>query len=145
MKKMMGFAILLLGFVDLAAPIQAAQQGASQEIKQRVTKRAREVATHARIQYGGQPRFVAIQETSISYATNTPEEVVNFENNFYSFVEDVWLMSPSAQGPWRAAPYVPEVVTAIVCTQLSTYPLNPYQLCALPWTSGLSYTVWKPS
>jgi hypothetical protein len=42
---------------------------------------------------------VAIQPTSISYATDTPEEVVNFENSFYSLVENVWPMSPSAQGP----------------------------------------------
>jgi hypothetical protein len=88
---------------------------------------------------------VAIQPTSISYATDTPEEVVNFENNFYSLVENVWPMSPSAQGPSRVAPYVPEVVATIICSQLNAYPLNPYQLCALPWTSGLNYTVWKPS
>jgi hypothetical protein len=40
---------------------------------------------------------------------------------------------------------VPEVVAAIIFSQLNAYPLNPYQLCALPWTSGLSYTVSKPS
>jgi hypothetical protein len=37
------------------------------------------------------------------------------------------------------------VVSAIVCSQLNAYPFDPYQLCALPWVSGLSYTVWKPS
>ena len=145
MNKMMAIARLLLSVACLAVPIHAAPQDGSQEIKQSVTKRAREVAAHAGVRYMGEPRFVAILETSISYATNTPEEVINFGNNFYLFMQGAWLTSPSARGPWRVAPYVPEVVAAIVCSQLNVYPLNPYQLCALPWESGLSYTVWKPS
>jgi hypothetical protein len=145
MKKMMMIASLLLGVAGLAAPIHAAQQEGSQQIKQSVTKKARAVAAHAGVRYMGQPRFVEIQETSISYATNTPQEVINFGSIFYLIMQEVWLMSPKAQGPWRAAPYVPKVVSAIVCSQLNAYPLAPYQLCALPWASGLSYTVWKPS
>jgi hypothetical protein len=145
MKMKIAIASLLLGVAGLAVPVHAAQQEGSQQIKQSVTKKAKAVAAHAGVRYMGQPRFAAILETSISYATNTPQEVINFRNNFYLFMEEVWLMSPNAQGPWRPAPYVPEVVSAIVCSQLNAYPLDPYQLCALPWWSGLSYTVWKPS
>jgi hypothetical protein len=144
-KKMTAIASLLLGVASVAVPVHAAQQQDSQQIKQSVTKKARAVAARAGVRYMGQPRFVAIQETSISYATNTPQEVISFGNNFYLIVREVWLVSPNAQGPWRATPYVPEVVTAIVCSQLNAYPLDPYQLCALPWWSGLSYSVWKPS
>jgi hypothetical protein len=144
-KKMMTIASLLLGVAGLAMPIHAAPQEGSQQVKQSVTKKARAVAAHAGVRYIGQPRFVAIQETTISYATNTPQEVINFGNNFYLIVQEVWLMSPNAQGPWRAAPYVPKVVSAIVCSQLNSDPFEPYQLCALPWASGLTYTVWKPS
>jgi hypothetical protein len=144
-KKMMVIASLLLGIVGPTVPLHAAPQASGQEIKQSVTKKARAVAAHAGVRYMGQPRFEAIQETSISYATNTPQEVINFGNNFYLIMQEVWLMSPNAQGPWRAAPYVPKVVSAIVCSQLSDYPFEPYQLCALPWASGLSYSVWKPS
>jgi hypothetical protein len=38
MKKLMGFAIMLLGDAGLAASIRAAQRDASQEIKQSVMK-----------------------------------------------------------------------------------------------------------
>jgi hypothetical protein len=145
MKKMMAIASLLFAVAGPTVLIHAAQQESSQQINQSVTKKARAVAAHAAVLYMGQPRFVAILETSISYATNTPQEVLNFGNNFYLFMQDVWLMSSSALGPWRVAPYVPEVVATIVCSQLNAYPLDPYQLCALPWASGLSYTVWKPS
>ncbi len=113
--------------------------------KQCVTKKNKAAAAHAGVSYKGQPRFVSIEETSISYATNTPQEVINIGSNFYLFFHDVWLVAASAQGPWRLPPYVPEVVAAIVCSNLHPYPYEPYQFCALPWSSGLSYIVWKPS
>jgi hypothetical protein len=145
MNKGVAIASLLLGVAGFAAPVRAAQQESSQGIKQSVTKKARAIAAHAGVKYMGPPRFVPIEETSISYATNTPQEVINFGNSFYLSAEQIWLMSPNAQGPWRAAPYVPKVVSAIICSQLNAYPLNPYQLCALPWSSGLSYAAWRPS
>jgi hypothetical protein len=145
MMKVMVIASLLLGVVSPTVPIHAAQQESGQGIKQKVTKKANVVAAHAGVLYQGPPRFVPIVETSISYAINTPQEVINIGNNFYIYVQDVWLESANAQGPWKAAHYVPEVVTAIVCSQLNAYPLEPYQLCALPWASELSYYVWKPS
>jgi hypothetical protein len=145
MMKVILIARLLLGVVSLTVPIRAAQQESGPEIKQRVTKKANLVAAHAGVHYQGPPQFAPIEKTSISYATNTPQEVINIGNNFYLNMQDVWLVSANAQGPWKAAQYVPEVVTAIVCSQLNAYPLDPYQLCAIPWASGLSYTVWKPS
>lgn len=138
-------ASLLFLLAGLVIPSHAAQEDCCQQVRQSVTKKTRAVAAHAGVQYMGLPQFAAIQETSISYATNTPEEVLNFGNNFYLIMQQVWLISPNAQGPWRVAPYIPKVIAAIVCSQLNSYPLNPYQLCALPWKSGLSYTVWKPS
>ena len=145
MMKVILIARLLLGVVSLTVPVRAAQQESGPEIKQRVTKKANLVAAHAGVHYQGPPQFAPIEKTSISYATNTPQEVINIGNNFYLNMQDVWLVSANAQGPWKAAQYVPEVVTAIVCSQLNAYPLDPYQLCAIPWASGLSYTVWKPS
>jgi hypothetical protein len=145
MMKVILIARLLLGVVSLTVPVRAAQQESGPEIKQRVTKKANLVAAHAGVHYQGPPQFAPIEKTSISYATNTPQEVINIGNNFYLNMQDVWLVSANAQGPWKAAQNVPEVVTAIVCSQLNAYPLDPYQLCAIPWASGLSYTVWKPS
>jgi hypothetical protein len=144
-KKTMAIASLLLGVAAFTAPIHAAPQETSQQIKQSITKKSMAIAAHAGVRYMGPRKFVAIQETSISYATNTPQEVINLGYNFYLIIQEVWRMSPNAQGPWRAAPYVPKVVSAIVCSQLNAYPLDPYQLCAFPWASGLSDSVWKPS
>ena len=145
MKTMMVIASFLFNVVGLTVPILSAQQESRQEIKQRVTKKTNIVAARAGVRYQGPPRFVSIEETSISYATNTPQEVINIGNKFYLTIEDVWLVSDNALGPWKAAQYVPKVAIAIVCSQLNADPLEPYQLCSLPWASGLSYSVWKPS
>ena len=89
MKKMLVIASLLLGIVGPTVPLHAAPQASDQEIKQSVTKKARAVAADAGVRYIGQPRFVAIQETSISYATNTPQEVINCDNKFYLIMQEV--------------------------------------------------------
>jgi hypothetical protein len=145
MKRDKVIAGLLLGVLSLAVTIHAAPQESSEGIEQSVLKKARAVAAHAGVVYTGPPRFVSIQGTSITYATNTPQEVLSIGNNFYLSIEEVWLVSINAQGPWRAAPYVPKIAPAIVCSQLNANPFNPYQLCTLPWSSELIYTAWKPS
>lgn len=142
MKKMIVIGSLLASIFHFAAPIHAAQQGGP-EITQYVSRKARKVAAFAGVRYKGVPQFVAISQTSISYATNTPEEVISLGNKFYLSMQNVWLESASAQGPWTVARYVPAAVVAIVCSQLNPYPLDPYQLCALPWSSGFIYSVWK--
>src|SRR5271170_7547174 len=145
MKKALVVASLLLGVVSVAVPIHSAQQETDPKIKQKISKKARGIAAHASVHYNGSPRFAQIAETPISYATNTPVEVINIDAVFYLNLQNVWLSSASAQGPWIAARYVPAAVPAIVCSQLNAYPFDPYQLCSLPWASRLSYALWKPS
>jgi hypothetical protein len=144
MKNVMVIGSLLLGVCSLAGPIHAAQQGTGPETKQYVSKKALKLALHAQALYKGPPQFVSIAETSISYATNTPDEIIHLGGFFYFNMQDTWLQSASTQGPWTVALYVPDAVVEIVCSQLNPYPLDPYQLCALPWSSGLGYSVWKP-
>jgi hypothetical protein len=145
MKKLMVIAVLLLSVFVLTMPIRAAQEEEGQPIKQKITKQVKAVEHSARVLYKGSPQFVSIQGTSISYATNTPQEVIHLGDVFYLNIQNVWLASADAQGPWKVVQFVPEAVPAIVCAQLNVNPFDPYQLCALPWASGLSYTVWKSS
>jgi hypothetical protein len=144
MKQFTVIASILLGVCGLTVPIHAAPQQSGQDIKQKVTKKTVTVAAHTVVRYKGSPQFVPVEGASISYATNTPLEVINFGKVFYVNVQDIWLESADAEGPWIPAPSVPQTVSAIICSQINAYPLDPYQLCALPWTSGLTYAVWKP-
>jgi hypothetical protein len=155
MKTLTVSASVLLGATILVAPVHAAPQEGGAETKQTISKTARRAAGEAKVLYQGTPHFVSIRETPITYATNAPEPVLHVGDVFYALftyfnpiarsTQNMWLVSARAQGPWVPAQSVPRVIGAIVCSQLSSDPLNPYQLCALPWTSPLIYAVWKPS
>jgi len=145
MKKATVIVSVLFGVVGLGVPIHAGQEEAGQQVVQKITKTTKIVAALAIVHYKGSPQFVPIEQTSISYATNTPQEVIKIGDVFYLKMQGVWLVSGDAQGPWTPAQSVPEVVPAIVCGQQNVSPYDPSQLCALPWGSGLTYAVWKAS
>jgi len=146
MKKILVIASFLLASVGNAVQVHAAQDQSGGEITQKVSKTAKKLAPQARVYYEGTPQFVSISGTSITYAANSRKPVVRIGDAFYllftyyyPFVHntrDVWLVSASAEGPWVPAYSLPEVIPAIVCSQLNTYPLEPQQLCAVPWTAG---------
>ncbi len=144
MKKVTVAAITLLGVVGFNAPIHARPQEAYQQsVHQKITKKIRVVAAFAKAQYKGSPQFAPIGGTVISYATNTPQEVISLNDVFYLKVQDVWVLSANAQGPWTPAQFIPEVIPAVVCGQQNANPYEPSQICTLPWGSGLTYAVWK--
>jgi len=153
MKKATLVASLLIGLIGFSVHIHAAQQGGGSEIKQKVTKTARKAAVQAKVVYQGTPQFTRIEGTSIAYATNTSQAILKIGDAFYFLfpyfnpiarsTQQMWLVSSSAQGPWVPAQSVPDKATAIVCSQVSTNPSEPYQLCTMPRSnlgtqSGLS-------
>jgi hypothetical protein len=137
MKKGILIAGLLIGFLGVAVQICGEPQEGGREIKQKVSKTAKKAASLAKVAYQGPPQFASIRGTSISYATNANQEILNIGNAYFLYFAyfKVWLVSPSAEGPWVPARLIPEEATLIVCAQLHADPFEPYQLCALPWTS----------
>ena len=123
MKKPTAIASLLVGVFGFVAQMHA------------TSKKAKNTAAQTKVYYVGSPHFVPIEGTSISYATNTHQEVLNVGDKFYLNVEEeeVWLAAPNPEGPWAPAGALPEGVSAIVCAQLHPNPSEPYMLCALPW------------
>jgi len=143
MKKTLLIVSVLLGVMGLSLPARARQQDGSQVITQKITKTTTAAAANATVLYRGSPQFVPVAQTTISYAANSPQEVISIGDLFYLKTEGVWVVSANAQGPWTAPHFVPEVVSAIVCSQLHADPYDPYQLCTLPWGSGLTDAAWK--
>jgi hypothetical protein len=142
MKKVTVIASLLIGFFGLTVQIHAAPQEGDPEIKQEVSKTAEKAAAQAKVRYQASPQFASIEGTSITYAVNSPQVVLNIGGAFYFLftffnpiargTQNVWLVSASAQGPWVAAHSVPEKATAIVCGQINSNPIKLFQLCVLP-------------
>jgi len=70
-------------------------------------------AAQAKVTYTGEPQFAPIQGTSMQYATNTRDKVIQVGDVYYLCLQGVWFMSPSPQGPWTTASSVPQVIYTI--------------------------------
>ena len=67
----------------------------------------------AEVTYVGEPEFVSIPGTTVSYAKNTPSDVLRVGDRYYLCLQGVWFVSASPQGPWQAADSVPQEIYTI--------------------------------
>lgn len=65
------------------------------------------------VTYNGTPKFVPIAGTSMTYAVDTPYEVIFADGQYYCCYQGVWFLSPAATGPWTVCTKVPQVIYTI--------------------------------
>ena len=70
-------------------------------------------ANEVKVSYAGQPQFQPIEGTSMLYAVNTPDKVIQVGSEYYLCYQGVWFVSFSSQGPWQLAQTVPQVIYTI--------------------------------
>jgi len=70
-------------------------------------------AANAKVTYTGAPQFGPIEGTTLQYATNTPDKVIQVGDVYYLCLQGVWFMSTTPQGPWTTASSVPQVIYTI--------------------------------
>ncbi len=70
-------------------------------------------AAQAKVEYTGAPQFAPIEGTTLQYATNTPDKVIQVGDVYYLCLQGVWFMSASPSGPWTTAGSVPQVIYTI--------------------------------
>jgi hypothetical protein len=78
-----------------------------------VVVNAAAAAAQAKVEYTGPPQFAPIEGTSLSYATNTAQRVVQVGDVYYLCLQGLWFMSTSPLGPWQTALSVPPVIYTI--------------------------------
>ncbi|MFZ3216700.1 MAG: hypothetical protein WA192_11630 [Candidatus Acidiferrales bacterium] len=78
-----------------------------------ITVNVAAAAAKASVTYDGTPQFAPIQGTSISYATNTPQKVIQVGDFYYLCLQGIWFVSAGPQGPWLTAESVPQVIYTI--------------------------------
>jgi len=71
------------------------------------------VAKQVDVTYFGQPEFAPIQGTSLFYATNTEDKVIQVGSVYYLCLQGIWFMSATPSGPWITASSVPQVIYTI--------------------------------
>jgi hypothetical protein len=72
-----------------------------------------EAEAKAKVTYDGDPQFKPIEQTSLQYATNTQEKVIQVGDLYYLCFQGVWFVSTSPKGPWKTADSVPKEIYTI--------------------------------
>jgi hypothetical protein len=78
-----------------------------------MTIKPAEAQAKVKVQYGGEPKFEPIKGTSMQYATNTQDKVIELEGTYYLCLQGVWFMSPTPTGPWSTCMSVPQEIYTI--------------------------------
>ena len=77
-----------------------------------VVKRT-EAESKAKVEYTGEPEFVPIAGTDLSYAANANADVIRLADQYYLCLNAVWFVSSSPKGPWKIVSDVPEPIYSI--------------------------------
>jgi hypothetical protein len=83
------------------------------QVPARITVNPATAAARASVTYDGAPQFVPISGTTLSYATNTAQKVIQVGDVYYLCLQGVWFFSASPSGPWQTAQSVPQVIYTI--------------------------------
>ena len=62
------------------------------------------------VAYSGEPKFEAIEGTSLSYAVNTNEVVIKAGEKYFVLKDGVWFVGDTPNGPWSVATRVAEEI-----------------------------------
>jgi hypothetical protein len=94
------------------------------------------------VDYDGPPKFAPIEQTSLSYATNTGTPVIETSPTAYYAVKDgVWFTASSPTGPWFVATSVPPSIYSIPTDNPLHYVTYVYVDGASP---GYVYDAYAP-
>ncbi len=77
------------------------------------TARVEVGSVSADVAYAGDPEFEPIDGTSMSYAVNTNEQVIQVGAKYYVLQNGVWFVSDSPDGPFVVATAVPDEIYTI--------------------------------
>ncbi len=69
--------------------------------------------SEVKVSYVGAPQFQPITGTTMQYAVNTQNKVVQVGTQYYLCYQGVWFLSSSPMGPWTVAQTVPQVIYTI--------------------------------
>lgn len=74
---------------------------------------ANAAAANASASYDGPPVFKPIDGTSLAYAANTVDKVIQADSVYYLCSQGVWFVALNPNGPWTTAMSVPESIYSI--------------------------------
>lgn len=98
--------------------------------------------TTTQVPFDGDPQFLPIQGTGLSYAKNSTVPVIKVASDeYYAVVNGVWFRAKVPAGPWVVADRVPDVIYSIPPSSPVYYATNVYVYGS---TSDLVYVGYTP-
>ncbi len=96
--------------------------------------------TTVKVIYDGEPKFVEIPGTTMTYAINTQFQVVKVNNVYYCCYKGIWFQSENATGPWTVCRKVDPLIYTIPpeCPLYNTTYVYVYD--STPETAVVGYT-----
>ena len=73
--------------------------------------------------YDGEPQFKPIEGTDMSYAANSPDDIILVGGKYYAVNDGVWFVSDNPLGPWVVCDSVPAEMYSIPPTS-PVYPVR---------------------
>lgn len=103
-------------FAEARASIPKTSENAEARLRASIPEKAR-VATDGSVKvdvaYSGDPKFEPIAGTSLKYAVNTNDTIIEVSGKYYVLKNGVWFVGDSATGPFVVATSVPAEVYKI--------------------------------
>lgn len=102
-------------YYSVLSSIPGTSEAAQARLKASIPTTARvEVGSvSADIAYAGDPEFEPIEGTSMSYAVNTNDQVIQVGAKYYVLQDGVWFVGDSPEGPFVVATAVPDEIYTI--------------------------------
>ncbi|HCE43865.1 MAG TPA: hypothetical protein DET40_09985 [Lentisphaeria bacterium] len=96
--------------------------------------------TTVKVIYDGEPKFVEIPGTTMTYAVNTQFQVVKANDVYYCCHQGIWFQSAKAAGPWTVCRKVDPMIYTIPpeCPLYNTTYVYVYE--STPETAVVGYT-----
>jgi hypothetical protein len=63
--------------------------------------------------YDGDPQFKRVANTDMSYAANSPDDVIKARGKYYAVSNGIWFVADNPLGPWSVCDFVPPEIYSI--------------------------------
>jgi len=102
-------------YYSVRASVPNTSEAAQARLKASIpsTARVKVGSVSADVSYAGDPEFETIEGTSMSYAVNTNDQVIQVGAKYYVLQDGVWFVGDSPEGPFEVATAVPEEIYTI--------------------------------
>lgn len=90
--------------------------------------------------YDGAPKFKHIADTELSYASNSPDDIIRFREKYYAVSNGVWFVADDPLGPWAVCDSVPPEIYSIPPTAPVYHVKYVYVYDSTPDSVYVGYT-----